>query len=56
VPDRDAVGDDGREQRGMTLAGRELDVVDLLLVQHARIEELFTLAAGTRGGRQAGGV
>jgi hemerythrin superfamily protein len=48
VPDSDVVGEDGREQSGMTPAGRELDVVDLLLVQHARIEELFTLAAGSR--------
>ncbi len=49
MPDRDVLGDDGREQSGATPAGRELDVVDLLLVQHARIEELFTLAAGTTG-------
>jgi hypothetical protein len=49
VPDSDVVGDDGREQSGRTPTGRELDVVDLLLVQHARIEELFTLAAGTQG-------
>jgi hemerythrin superfamily protein len=27
----------------------DLDVVDLLLLQHARIEELFTLAAGSSG-------
>lgn len=29
--------------------GPELDVVDLLLTQHARIEELFTLVAGASG-------
>ena len=29
--------------------GADIDVVDLLLTQHARIEELFTLVAGTTG-------
>jgi hypothetical protein len=29
--------------------GRDVDVVDLLLTQHARIEELFTLVAGSSG-------
>jgi hemerythrin superfamily protein len=49
VPDNDVMGEDGRERRGDTPGGRQLDVVDLLLVQHARIEELFTLAVGTEG-------
>ena len=49
MPDNDVLGEDGRERSGVTPAGRELDVIDLLLVQHARIEELFTLAAGTQG-------
>jgi hemerythrin superfamily protein len=31
------------------MADRQLDVVDLLLAQHARIEELFLLVAGTSG-------
>src|SRR4051812_25441408 len=29
--------------------GQDVDVVDLLLIQHARIEELFTLVAGSTG-------
>jgi hypothetical protein len=29
--------------------GRDVDLVDLLLTQHARIEELFTLVAGSTG-------
>jgi hemerythrin superfamily protein len=49
VPDSDVLGDDGREAGGASPAGRQLDLVDLLLTQHARIEELFTLAAGTQG-------
>jgi hypothetical protein len=49
VPDNDVLGADGRERDGRSPAGRELDVVDLLLVQHARIEELFVLVAGSTG-------
>jgi hypothetical protein len=32
--------------------GPDVDVVDLLLTQHARIEELFTLVAGSTGDRR----
>jgi hemerythrin superfamily protein len=32
--------------------GTDVDLVDLLLTQHARIEELFTLVAGSRGQRR----
>ena len=32
--------------------GADVDVVDLLLTQHARIEELFTLVAGSTGDRR----
>jgi hypothetical protein len=49
VPENDVLGADGRERDGRSPAGRELDVVDLLLVQHARIEELFVLVAGSTG-------
>jgi hemerythrin superfamily protein len=49
VPDTDALGVDGRAEGGSSPTGRTLDVVDVLLVQHARIEDLFTLVAGTAG-------
>lgn len=49
MPDGDSLGVDGREADGRSPGGRELDVVDLLLVQHARVEELFLLVAGTTG-------
>jgi len=49
VPDNDVLGPDGREEAGRAPGGRKLDVVDLLLAQHARIEELFLLAAGSIG-------
>jgi hypothetical protein len=35
--------------------GPDVDVVDLLLIQHARIEELFTLVAGSAGDEERQG-
>ena len=52
MPETDVLGWDGREEAGRSPTGRQLDVVDLLLVQHARIEELFLLVAGASGERQ----
>lgn len=49
MADTDVLGNDGREVAGRSPAGRELDVVDLLLVQHARVEELFLLVIGSSG-------
>ncbi len=49
MPETDVLGHDGREEAGRSPGGRQLDVVDLLLVQHARIEELFLLVAGSSG-------
>ncbi len=52
MPETDVLGQDGREEAGRSPTGRQLDVVDLLLVQHARIEELFLLVAGSGGERK----
>ena len=45
MPDTDVLGQQARRSP----TGRELDVVDVLLAQHARIEELFLLVAGATG-------
>jgi hypothetical protein len=49
VPDNEAPGSGIPEEAGRSPGGRQLDVVDLLVAQHARIEELFLLVAGSAG-------
>lgn len=53
MPDQQGrVSDQQSQQNGPATPGPEDDVVDLLLAQHARIEELFLLVAGGEGEAQ----